>query len=718
MDIEYQLFSGSGNIKQECAIVRANRNSTNQLQSNTCAIKPHSTIPSLSDRFDDKDYPDSPGAPPAPLNLPSFWMEPSSGNVSNLVVGDESGFVITGSPIYEAGPEYHAGIVGTVDIGTSDKIYFPNVQGPGFTSLDEGWWVGGAFKFDHTPSNEGICGNGGFGASFAGFRVLISNAVLAVGVSDGTTQRTQNMPHRRGFASGEWYSFILQFKVDASVGEVQVKGTIEGHGIYNTAQNLRTMTGLTGLSGAVPNDPGIVIGDERSDVNSKPFDGSCVVQGGTLLNNEFMSEEDTWRIHNYNRSRIYSDFAANHDFVKIPMVGPMDSGLNFSLRCDESVRAVVYDKATYTQQGQSALTSSVDGFVKAEVTGLTAGQEVQVEFENAAGNVASMEWHHKVIPASGQDVTIGVAGCGRWSERLAATLTPPWNMTHRTSHNNPDYVLTHEWGYFDPDITIGSGATLTDMVSRFDDIFLYEKSYVFHCHNSILTQPDDHQFENDGDSTSDFIDIGVDMARLMNPTNVTNYRHATEGWDFSINLGRFKLIVIDVRSGKIDGTNMMSSGMSTWFDGEITAAESEGRVPIIMWGAIQKFAPSSPTTNEHWDNYAAELTARYDHISSVLGTANKRFFSLSADIHVVGLASTSQSQFDTAGLLQAPVICASPWNHETRSDKGDWDHLRLIADQSYGIIEITDSGSTFSCDFEGWGPAGQHGTTMTETITQ
>ncbi len=162
---------------------------------------------------------------------------------------------------------------------------------------------------------------------------------------------------------------------------------------------------------------------------------------------------------------------------------------------------------------------------------------------------------------------------------------------------------------------------------------------------------------------------------------------------------------------------MMSTAMQTWFDERISSAP--GKVPIICWENIQKFSPDIPVTEEHWEFYATEQTARYDHIASVFGTADKCMFNAAGDVHMLGLASESQSKFDTPGLLKIPTIHSSGYAHVNQVSKGDWDHLQSTpGSDAFGFVRVTDNGTTLTCNFEIWKQNVQVGTTMTETIVK
>lgn len=651
----------------------------------------------------------------------TFWMEPTSGDVTALALGDATNASIQGTPTHVVGEEYHAGTVDRVSFGSGRAIHYPDMTGAGFTDLTTPWWVAGTIKVTNAPSFEGLCANGANTGTQAGFRVRYNNGGFYVEICDGTTRRAQGLPGTITPALGDTLSFLLEFMPDVANDKVTVRQTVSGQGIYATGQAQREFTGLTNLASAVPFYSGLIVG-ANTPTGGSPFDGEASIAMGELPNGEYFPAETMWDLHNHNRFRLYSEVSSSapRDFVKIPLIGPKKEGIAFAIRSDVSLKANVYDKATYTLQGSSALIASVDGFVRGEVTGLTAGQEIQVEFENAAGNIASMEWHHRVMPDNADDCKIGVMSCAKLHDDADDPMLNNTTMTFITSGPNsrPDFVMTSEWGYFDPDTNFGLTATIADMVTQFDTSFLGDKSYLFHCNNAFLTQGDDHAFENDGDSTSDYIDLGVEFIRLMNPVSTSDYRHVTEGWDYSLELGPFRVIYLDTRSGKVDSVNMMSTPMINWFEAEITAAKNAGQVPIIHWGNILKYAPDSPLSGEFWDTYAAERTARFNHISSVFGTTGKPFISVSSDIHTNGLASESQSKFDTAGLLKAPSICVGPVNHSFRELKGDWDHYNVAGNNRFGIIDITNNASDLTCDFSIWSSSIQGGTTMSETITK
>lgn len=657
----------------------------------------------------------------AALNIgQSFWMEPTSGDKTALALGDATSAAIGGnsaSCTHVGGPTYHAGTIGALAFASHASgcwMRYPSLTGPGFNDLSQGWWLGGLFRVASSGTNRGICGNGANTTTEKGFRVLLNNGSVNISISDGVTRPNASFSGMRTFPLNTWISFLWQFKVDIANTKVIARCAFENYGIYNASQSQKEFTGID-MTGVVPFYPGLTIGD-TGPTKALPFVGDTVMYGGTLPNNDWISDEIANSLYNHNRSRLYDDMMEfnNRRFVKLPLVGPKQGGLVFAVRCDVPIKAKVYDEATRTLQAETSVTTPTNGFVRFDVDGLADDMPVEVVFENNTGVISHVEWHHRTVPAAGEDMKFGVVGCAEWNgdpsgAPLTAT-TAPWHLT--ITQDCDVCLITGDWGYFDPDES--AWTTISQMTDAFDQKFLTEKSWRFHCNTLIIANESDHIFEADADSTSDYLSLGQSFQRLRTPAPSFAF---SDGWDYAVTVGTYHVIVMDCRASKINNVQMMDATRLGWVEDQIQAAVTSNKIPILMSDPIIRYDPSIPLHTDCWDTYPSDRTAIFDYLATELGTAAKKCILVSGDTHMIGLASISQSQFDTGGALQAPCIGVARMNHSFGETKGSWDHFAGVGTDAWGLIDITDNGATVAAAFKVYISGTQQGTTMSETIT-
>ena len=133
-----------------------------------------------------------------------FWMEPLSGDLTRLALGDATGVVMSGSPTLSASPQvYHAGTVnGVLFDNTGTRIHWPNCYFS-HMNMNQSFWLSGMFRLPEAPSNEGMFGNGANSDTQAGVRCLLAAGGLNISISDGTTRPLASMPAVSAFPLNE-----------------------------------------------------------------------------------------------------------------------------------------------------------------------------------------------------------------------------------------------------------------------------------------------------------------------------------------------------------------------------------------------------------------------------------------------------------------------------------------------------------------------------------
>jgi len=657
----------------------------------------------------------------------SFWMAPTLGDITALAYGDNTGATSSGSPVYQAGPTYHAGTVGMIRNGSS-HLYFPNAGGP-FEDISKSFWIAGAFRLTSATNYQCLCGNGGDLLGRKGFRVRVrggSAPRIAIDIADGTTKVTKSFDHRRDYPVGtgadDFVCIVIECKIAAGVPTVRV--TSEMYGIYGSTASQATFTGLDMTAGGEPELKGLVIGSyNQSSTNA--FSGDIVLQGGELVGDEFMSSANRYMLGNYNRSRLYADAIASRDKVLGSGWFHSADGGGFELRIvsEEAMTAKAYDVATRTLQGTSAETTSPSNdFQTRTITGLTADQEIAIEFEDSAGVVQHRELRGRVLPAADNDLTVASIGCFNLEDDTNLGTHSSTFTLIRGMATKPDFtIITEDFGYVDPSTT-----NIADYVTRWKTIIADEKAMFFMDHMPHIWGFGDHNFEDDADSTSDKIEVGEQFARLALPVASAGFRHATEGVDFAVSLNDYRFISMDTVTGKTDSV-MMSSAAQTWWIAQLATANTNEQIVLNNWVKIIDFTGS--VNSQKWKYYddtfsssaRDQINQLFDAIETEFGTSDDHFVSFSGDVHLSGIDDGSNhGDYDTGNNLSLPTIHSSRWVHSVGENVSNTAFSNAERNQqgNFGYLEFTDSVTTVSMAAKQFENTTQQGTTLTVTLTK
>ena len=658
-----------------------------------------------------------------------LWMAPVDGELTALAVGDDTDASVGGSPAYQDGAVTAEGTIGMIRNGSS-HVYFPNAGGP-FEDISKSFWIAGSFRLTAAGSYECLCGNGAASAAQPGFRVRVAggnSARIAIDIADGTTKVTKSFDHRRAFPVGttesDIVSFVIEFKMVAGVPTVRV--TIEDYGIYGSTASEATFTGLDMSVAGEPHLKGLVVGS-YNESSTNAFAGDIVLQAGELKSDDFLTDKNRHVLGNYNRSRLYADAkAGGRDKVKYCHWFHKDggAGFEFKVRSDESINVKVYDVATKTLQGSSGLQSSTNGFVSATVSSLTADQEVEIRFEDASGTVQHVELRGRVLPAADSDLHVATIGCANYEDDTnLGTHSSTFSLIRNTSTKPDLLIITEDFGYVDPTTIV-----LADYVARWDTIMADPKARYLTDHVPHIWGFGDHNFEDDGDSTSVYVSVVQQFARLALPTALAAFRDATNGVDYKVQLnGDYRILCMDTVTGKTDSV-MMSAAAETWWKAQLAAANTAEEIVLNNWCKIIDFTGSVNSQKWKWYDTTFSSGARdqlndlFDEIETVFGAVENHFVSLSGDVHLSGIDDgTNHGGYDTgADLNSIPTIHSSRWVHSVGENVANTAFTNAERNQqgNFGYLELIDSDTTVALAAKQFENTTQQGTTLNVTLTK
>jgi hypothetical protein len=258
--------------------------------------------------------------------------------------------------------------------------------------------------------------------------------------------------------------------------------------------------------------------------------------------------------------------------------------------------------------------------------------------------------------------------------------------------------------------------TEADFQNAFDSTFAVADKHSFFRNIPQVYTWDDHDFlyNNTGGYASSGVKMtGRDLAVAAHRRRAPHPLASATAGDaiyYSFVCGRLRFIVTDDRADRTDVTQtprtILSSTQMQWVKDEITAAAAAGQAVCLVvssiWGALS-------TTADTWGAYASERTAISDHIKSS-GMSGKTFI-IAGDGHQMAISTTVD--FATGGGAAVPVFQAAPLWANTAGGLSSSGYTYgpvpaggTVGTTQYGIVDVTDDGSTMTISLKGYSPDG------------
>lgn len=225
----------------------------------------------------------------------------------------------------------------------------------------------------------------------------------------------------------------------------------------------------------------------------------------------------------------------------------------------------------------------------------------------------------------------------------------------------------------------------------------------------IVYQPNDH-------------DSGTNIAgSAVQPAVHTAYRRiwphyslpAADAWYQSAVIGRVRLIVLDVRSkastaayGPDDvNKTLLGATQKAWLEAELLAAKTAGQAIIIAGGNGWCGGYSAtPPVQDGWYDY--KLGSRDPLLDYLVSQSIARACIVHGDMHGIAVDSGAYNQAQRSSLsgdAAIPVYGAAPFEASNSTRGSGWDIGTFVSQQrQYGLLRITDAGSTMTVRFEGY----------------
>ena len=655
-----------------------------------------------------------------PFNV-ALWMEPASGAVQTLSYGEFSDAVVTGSPTLVSGVKtYHAGSVNGAAFNGSQRIRYPAVNMDDITS---GIWVCGLIRAA-SYSNDTLISTGGSSAGEAGWNLRMNSAGAAFDFSDGTTRGSDTTPVVT-LPVNEWVQFLWQWRwTSPTAGESIMR--INGYG-----STPRAKTGMPDMTGIASAFGGTILGATNLS-NNLPFEGDMCVQAGFLNSNQFLDLDEEYFLCNYLRTRLYSD-AQNYSLknkIDLLRTGPVPNGLVTTVYTNTPLRMRVYDEATHTIQHTSARITPTNGVAKFVVTsGLTPDTEHICEFDDASGNIQGREVHVKTWPAVNSNVNIQSMSCNKWAEHsgpVRGVLYASAKIGSMSTRTRPHLcIFPEDEGYRDPGVQSPPVSDLASFLARDLECHHSYSSWWYLDHVPLLFGCGNHDVE-DGvsepyDKNAPLIGLVEQFAHLVMPIQDSDWGHATDGWYYSVSLGDFRVISMDVLSTKTLATEMIDSTQKDWWKTQVATAAAANQVVLNNWAFVVKFG-SVPLTDKHWNYYSAQITELFDFLKALFGSSENHFLSFQGDVHLSGLDSgANQGNLDTGGLMRVPCVHASRYAHPTANSLANMvlDLYENNDNERYAVLSFVDGTTTtaLTADFYTYNTK-DNGTSLIKTFTK
>ena len=221
---------------------------------------------------------------------------------------------------------------------------------------------------------------------------------------------------------------------------------------------------------------------------------------------------------------------------------------------------------------------------------------------------------------------------------------------------------------------------------------------------------DDHDFGGNGsDATSRARPAALSVYRQMVP-HYPLQNEGREGIHQAFTIGRVRVIISDSRSQRSPGRHaaeiptMLGAAQLQWLLEELS---SSAGAPLVIWVNTVPWIAAPGSGSDNWGAYAREREQIANHIER-LGLTS-RLVMLSGDAHMVALDDGTHSNYAMGGGRRAPgfvVMHAAPLDRKTSVKGGPYSHGVSAQRGQFGLVDVTDNGTTLRAELSGRDRAG------------
>lgn len=335
----------------------------------------------------------------------------------------------------------------------------------------------------------------------------------------------------------------------------------------------------------------------------------------------------------------------------------------------------------------SLVTPDANGVSKHAIPALVPGADYYYQVELGGALIGSPQLFQVIPGTSPQNFSFAFSSCRHHSNNA-----PSPNPTAFTNAKGRGIDLFLEIGDFHyRDITSNNQSLFH---AGYDE--LYTRSNIADVLKSVPTVYtwDDH--DTGGDNT-DGTDVALPAAQAVYRNRVphTTLPHAS-GIYHTFVIGRVRFIVLDCRSfrspnGNTDNSSktMLGATQKTWLQNLLDTATTPYTVIVSSVGWVGGAEPAQ----DHWGNYSTERTEIGGWITA--NAAKTKVVFISGDAHMLALDN------GTSAVAGTPQYHGGALNQTGSTKGGPYSGGTLAGSNQFGLIEVTDDGSTIALTYSG-----------------
>lgn len=317
-----------------------------------------------------------------------------------------------------------------------------------------------------------------------------------------------------------------------------------------------------------------------------------------------------------------------------------------------------------------------------------------IELDGVLQTAAAKTGTFRTLPPPGPaSFRFGFSSCGDWLE--------PGQFVHRTilTENLRFFIHMGDLNYRDTDV---------------NDPVPYRSNYI----NSLNLSPelgdlfrqlptsyiwDDHDFSG---NTSDRTSNGRTAHRKVYREMVPHYPLPAGGPNAAIHqsfqCGRVRFILSDLRSERDpdswtddEDKSMLGAPQKQWFKDQLVAAR-DSETPLIVWMCGLPFLSDS-SLRDNWGSYQTERTELLEFIRD---EDIRNLVIISGDMHALAYDAGGTTEDYVPG-VRIPVFHGAALTRNGSLKGGPYSGGVTQGSGRYGIIEVSDNGSTVSATYTG-----------------
>jgi hypothetical protein len=337
------------------------------------------------------------------------------------------------------------------------------------------------------------------------------------------------------------------------------------------------------------------------------------------------------------------------------------------------------------------------GIARFEVRGLAPRTAYAWRVE--AGEATPITGRLRTFARGPMDATLAFASCAR------------------TGSSSPVFDAIRE---VDPHLFLHMGDFHYENISRndparfrraYDEVLASPAQSRLYRQVPIVYTWDDHDYGgNNASGASASRPAALEVYRQAVPHYPIDER-GTAGIQQAFDIGRVRVIVTDARSQRTpdrqrsaDAHTMLGPTQRQWLLDQLTAAADR---PLVVWvNTVPWIAPESDGGDD-WGSYATERDLVATHLDR-LGLT-RRLVMLSGDAHMVAMDDGTHSHYG-ADRDKGPgfvVAHAAPLDRRTTKKGGPYSQGVSRKVGQFGVLRITDSGTTLQAEVTGHDRAGR-----------